>query len=71
MNQGTFEFFASKHVHQWIVESVDGEPIDQIWVNSMSYWAVNLETKTPINSDAIHSDRESTKPERQHINRHA
>jgi hypothetical protein len=71
MNQGTFEFFASKHVHQWIVNGVDGEPVDEILVGNNNKRAFTLETKTPVNSDAKQSNGKRTEPEREHIDRHA
>jgi hypothetical protein len=35
--QGTFEFFANQHVHQWIVESMNDGSVNEIRVNSINY----------------------------------
>ncbi len=64
MNQGTFEFSTSKNVHQWIVNGMDEEQICQVRIYKENSWAVCLEPNTPINSDGIQGDWESTETKR-------
>ena len=64
MKQSTFEFFACKHVHQWVVYSVDEEQIRKVRVYSVNSRTITLETNAPIDSDGIQGDRKSTETER-------